>query len=208
MPARNPVSVALQRVAGERVGVFVGAEAAAKAHDRDAMNRGHQDPKHRVCFGVGRQQSSIDDALDVRGESSFHFADETKPLPVMANRRHRSIEEHQREILGMVFAELVEAPETSADFLNRIDRGGFMRRGEQHPEALFGKRQEDVVLAWEIPINRRRAVFDFFGDFPDGNVSISLGDEQLAGGVENRPGDRLPLPFLTFFDSQPSPFHP
>jgi hypothetical protein len=43
-----------------------------------------------------------------------------------------------------------------------------------------------------------------------GNAGTQSGQrrvERVAGGVENRPGDRLPLPFLTFFDSQPSPFH-
>jgi hypothetical protein len=37
--------------------------------------------------------------------------------------------------------------------------------------------------------------------FADGDVLEPFGDEQLAGGVENRPPDSLPVAFLSLFDT-------
>ena len=72
-----------ERVARERVGVLAGAEPVAQTHDRDAVNRRHQDPEHRVRFGVRRAAVPASITLWMcAGESSFHLADETEPLPV------------------------------------------------------------------------------------------------------------------------------
>src|SRR5436190_770764 len=110
----------LQRVARKRVCVFVWSQTAAQPHRRHAVNRRHQNSKRDVGFRLPMQQSRVDDALDVRRELSFQFVHETKTLPVLADRRHGSVEEHQCVIFGMRLAELIEAPETAADSFDGI----------------------------------------------------------------------------------------
>ena len=73
---------------------------------------------------------------------------------------------------------------------------------EQQPEAFLGEREEDVVLAGEVAVDGRRAVLDALGDLADGDFLVSVGDEELARRIQNRSGDRLPVPFLTFFHTQ------
>ena len=73
---------------------------------------------------------------------------------------------------------------------------------EEQPEAFLREREEDVVLAREVAVDRGRAVLDPVGDLPDRHFLVAVGDEQLARGVEDRPEHGLPVPFLSFFDSQ------
>ena len=75
------------------------------------------------------------------------------------------------------------------------------RRIAEQPEPLFGEREEDVVLDWEVAVDGGRAVLDALGDLADRDVLEALGDEQLAGGVENGPPHRLAVAFLSFFDA-------
>ena len=69
-------------------------------------------------------------------------------------------------------------------------------------KAFLGQREEDVVLAGEVAVDRRRAVLDAIRNLADRDVLIALGDEKIARRIQNRPRDRLALPFLTFLDSQ------
>ena len=150
-------------------------------------------------------------ALDARGASSL-FISRTKPkrCQSLLIARHRTVEEHQREILGVRLAELVEAPESrrGCSSIGSAASASWPRR-EQHAEAFFGEREEDVVLAREIAVDRGRAVFDLFRDLADGDVPIALRDEQLARRIQNRPGNRLPLPLLrSLTPNQPSFYQP
>jgi len=192
----------LERVACKRVCVLLRSKTAAQPQRGDAMNCRHQNPESGIGLRVPVQQSGIDDALDVGGELPFHLVNKTETLPVFPDWRHRSIEEHQRVVLGVLLAELVETPEAGPDLFDGIDRGRFAAGGEKHPKPFLGERKEDVVFAFEIAVNSRRAVFDFFRDLPNRNVLISLSHEELAGSIQNRPRHRFPFPFLTFLDSQ------
>ena len=79
---------------------------------------------------------------------------------------------------------------------------------KEDSEPLFGERQEDVVLAGKIAVDRGRAVLDLLRDLPDRDVLVTLGDKQIARGVQNRPGDRLPFPLLPLLDSHRHPLLP
>jgi len=107
-------------VARKRVGVLVWSQPFTEPHHRDAVDRGHQNPEHRVRVRSRREESRVDDGLDVRGHLQLHLADEPKSLPVLADARNRAIEEHQSEILGMCFAELVQPPEAAPDLIDGI----------------------------------------------------------------------------------------
>ena len=137
----------------------------------------------------------------------LQVADELEPLPVLADLRDRAIEEHQREILRMRLAEFVDPPERSPDWLQqvsvRIVRLALGRR-EQDAEPFFGQREEDVVFTGEIAVDRGGAVFDPLGNLADRDVVIALGDEQVSSRIQNGPRNCLPLPSLTFLDSQKS----
>ena len=200
-PCSEPRERGFERVARKRVGVLVWPQPFTEPHHRDAVDRGHQNPEDRVRVRSRREQSSVDYGLDVRGHLQLHLADESKSLPVLADARNRAIEEHQREILRMGFAELVEPPEAAPDLIDGICGRPLLLAGEEDSEPLFSERQEDVVLAGKIAINGGGAVLDLLGDFSDGDVLVALGDEQLARSVQNRPGDRLPFPLMPFLDS-------
>ena len=204
-PGSEPGERGFERVARERVGIDVRSQSSAQTHHRDPMNGCAKNLKNVVGFRVRRKETLLDDTLNVRRHPTFHFADEAESFPVLANRRDRSIEKHQREVLGMFLAERVEPPETSTNLLDGIGNRHFVARREKHPKPFLGERQKDVVFAFEVAIDGGGAVFDFFRDFANRNVLISLGNEQLARSVEDRPRDGLPFPFLTFSYAQSTP---
>ena len=61
----------------------------------------HRIHRRRQCF-------LVDAALNVRDQGAFHLADEFEPLVLPDDARHRMIDEHQREVLRMVAAEVVQ----------------------------------------------------------------------------------------------------
>src|SRR5437763_1375372 len=106
----------------------------------------------------------------------------------------------------MLLAEFVGAPEHGAEKVR-----GILRRGarvdpvpvrEEQAEALFGERKEDVVLAREVAVDGGRAVLDAIGDLANRDFLVAVRDEELAGCIEDRPCDRLAVPFVSFFDAQ------
>src|SRR5260221_11346579 len=104
----------------------------------------------------------------------------------------------------MLAAEFIEAPDNLANPVERLERVELgiepchaVARAEQ-PEALFGERVEDVVLAGEVSVEGGRAVFDTLGDLADGHVAVALGHEELAGGIEDGPAHCLAISLLTF----------
>src|SRR5262249_13689916 len=130
-------------------------------------------------------------------------AREREALVRLADLRHGPVDEHQLEILRMLAAEVVEAPENRADSIERLELaelGGVRTRVEQ-AGTLFGERVEDVVLAWEVAVDGGRAVFDPLGDLVDGHVAVAFGNEELPGGIEDGPADGLAIALLTFLNT-------
>ncbi len=109
----------------------------------------------------------------------------------------------------MLAAELVKMPEDGPDPFEGLKRLERRRRPRlawtaEQSEPFFGQREEDVVLAREVAVDRGRTVFDTLRDLTDGDVLVSLGHEELACGIENGSPDRLAVAFLSFFDSHVS----
>src|SRR5439155_5372099 len=151
----------------------------------------------------GRQVTGADARLQLREDLSAHLTRKREALVRLADARYRPLEKHQREILRMLAAELVEALETAARLLERrhlLARLAAAAVAEQ-PEALFGERKKDVVLAREVAVNRRGAVFDPLRNLADRHVLKALADEQLARGVEDRSPHRFAVALLAFFDA-------
>ena len=90
---------------------------------------------------------------------------ESKPLPVSAEARDGAIEKHQREILRVGLAELVQPPEACADLVDGICDRHFFIASKEDSEPLFSERQEDVVLAGKITIDGGRAVLNLLARF-------------------------------------------
>src|SRR3954454_20695931 len=70
-----------------------------------------------------RKHLGFDAALELFDHALLGFARKGEPLVFLADSRDRPVEEHQREVLRVLAAELVDAPENRADSLKRIERG-------------------------------------------------------------------------------------
>ena len=122
----------------------------------------------------------VDRLLDHGVHLRAHLMNEPEAAPVLADAGHGPVHEHERKYLGVRLAESIDAHQRPADRVQRVrglPRGDPLQRGfrlgsagKEEPESLFREREEDVVLAGEIAVNRSRAVFDAFSDLADRDV--------------------------------------
>jgi hypothetical protein len=191
----------LERVAHEQLRILVGRQAVAERDGGRPVHRGPQDVKGHLRVRAGRQRARLDGAAHGVARVADHLGDGGEPLPVLTDARHRAVHEHQLEVLRMKTAEAVVLEEALAHGRERVLGGRRARELEQLAEALLGEREEDVVLAREVAVDRARAVFDALGDPADRDVAVALGDEQLPRGVENAPPDVLTFPGVALLGS-------
>ncbi len=151
---------------------------------------------------VGGKMPSAMQRSNLRQRAAAHVGDEREALVLLAHPRHVAIEEHQREVLRLVLAELVETPRDGAHVVERIvaRRVGELALANL-AEAFFGEREEDLVLRREVAVDRRRAVFDLGGDVADGDLGVPVGDEELERGIEDGAPRALTRVLLTFFSA-------
>jgi hypothetical protein len=169
------------------------------------VRRGEQQAEGGVRRRLRRARARVDRLLDASDHVVLHLADKAETVPVVADPRHAAIEEHEREVLGMRLAEFVVPPEHPPQRVGRILAGRVTNVAavrKEEPEPFLRKREEEIVFAREVAVDRGGAVLDAVRDLPERDLLIAMGDEELAGRVENRSGHRLPLTFLSFFDSQ------
>ena len=111
-----------------------------------------------------------------------------------------AVEEHEREVLRLLLAELGETPQRRAHVVERI---GARRVADlaaaDLTEAFLGQREEDLVLRREVAVDRGRTVFDLGGDGSDGNLGVAVGDEKLEGGVKDGATRAFTRLLLAFF---------
>ena len=69
-------------------------------------------------------------------------------------------------------------------------------------EALFGEREEDLVLRCEVAVDRARAVFDLCGDIADRHLRVAVADEQRQRGIEDGAPGRGARVLLTLLAAQ------
>src|ERR1700752_4167641 len=199
----EPGECRLEGVARERIRILARRHAAAQPGDGGAEDGGDENPEDRVRMRTGRKVPGVDRPLNAGGQLCLSVAYELESFPVLSDLGDGPVHEHQREILRVGLAELVDAPEGLANPAKQIGVVDRRHRShEQQPESFFRQREEDVVLAGKIAVNRSRAVFNPLGDLPDRYVVIALGDEQIPRRIENCSRNRLPLPLLTFLDPQ------
>src|SRR5207342_2699989 len=137
-----------------------------------------QEPERDVRVDLLGKYSRIDAGLNLPDQVRLHLAGESEPLVHLADAGDRAVHEHQLEVLRVLAAELVEAPEDRADPIERLELverrvhySGVVSR-IQEPETLFGERVEDVVLAGEVAVNGRGAVFDALGNLANRDVAV------------------------------------
>ena len=102
------------------IGVFAGAEPIGQPQRGDAEQadhqRAHRDRRQSSGAAVARRRCTPGSARQCAASS---LAGEREALVLAADARHRAVDEHQREVLRLLAAELVEAPEACADALER-----------------------------------------------------------------------------------------
>ena len=110
----------------EHVGVLAGHEPIRQAQHRDAEHADHQ---RRATRRADRPWAADRPRRCTLHSASMmcclHLPREGEALVLAADARHRSVDEHQREVLGLLAAELVEPPEDRAD---AIERGRVLER--------------------------------------------------------------------------------
>src|SRR6185503_4388862 len=185
-------------VARERIWVFARCEPLREA---DGCRAEHAGPEH-VQGGGGveraRELAALDAGADVGLGAGGGLLEELEALEVLVQARHRAVEEHQPEVFGVRFRELVERPQAPAQPLERIVHVPHRTKHTvaEDAEALLGEGEEDVVLALEVAVDRGRAVVDAVGNLAHRDVLVPLLDEEVAGGIENGLLDALPVAFL------------
>ena len=100
----------LDGVAHQRVGVFVRHQAARQAQQHQAEDRRQHQPQRHVDVERRREQARVDAALHPRADRVLDLHHEGEPLGLAGDAGHAAIQEHQREVLRLALAELVEAP--------------------------------------------------------------------------------------------------
>ena len=174
---------------------------AAQPMHSGAVNGGaeHVKRRGRVRAPRGKRAASTQ-RCTISMPSARRLLDQGEALPIPGDSRDRAIHEHQPEILGLLLAELVVAPEAvfeRGEPDRRCAAGASIMLAET-AEALIRERDEDVVFRREIEVQRRRAVVDLLRDLPHGHVIVAFLDEQLAGCLEDGAAHRVTVPAVAF----------
>jgi len=172
----------VQNVSSEEIRVLARQQAFREVDQRDAEHANHQRAHRDHRVDARRQIAGVDAGAKLFEDLLLSLARERKPFVLAADARHRPLDEHQREVLRLLAAELVEPPERSAHALDRrrvLERRvvADRRRIAEQAEALLGEREEDVVLAGEVAVDSSGAVFDALRDLSNRDVLEALGDE-------------------------------
>ena len=110
-----------EQVVRERVRVLAGREALRQADRRRAEHPYPQDVQRGGGVQSGGKLAALDARRDVGFGARGRLLEELEPLEVLAEARHRAVDEHQLEVLGMRLREFVEGPQPAAQPL-RADR--------------------------------------------------------------------------------------
>src|SRR2546430_7523300 len=170
----------VEHVAREQIGIFARREPIRQIQRRDAEQARDQHAHRNGGLHRGWKHLGLDAALELGDDVALGFASEREAFVFAADSRHGSVEKHEREVLRMLTAELVDAPEDRADSQQRVEplervATPFDSWVPEQAEALLGECEEDVVLAREVAVDRGRAVLDAFGNLADGDVAEPFG---------------------------------
>jgi hypothetical protein len=179
-------------VAHQRVGIDLLRHAVRQPQRGDTDDGRPQQPQRHLGVRRRRKQAVHDAALHARQRPAAHLGDEREALVLLAHARHVAVQEHQREVLRLVLAELVEPPGRRPHVFDGVGaRGvGQLARAEV-PEALFGQRVEDFVFRGEVAVDGAGAVFHARRDIADRGLAVAVADEEVERRVENGAPGRL-----------------
>ena len=110
----KPASIDFEHVVRQRVRILAGARRCARP-----IVAAPSIPTQRTCnaaagFNPAANSPRSMQARDVRFGARRGLLEELEPLEVLAEARHRAVDEHQLEVLGMRLGELVERPQPAA----------------------------------------------------------------------------------------------
>ena len=197
----------VEHVAREGVGVFAGPSRSERRTAATPSSPIVSRRKATARRHVAGKCACVDAALWICGDQlCLHLAREREALVLAADARHRPVHEHQREVLRMLAAELVEAPE---DRRGRARAAASVERGSRavRPPCraagslLRPARRRCRPCTGSSRRSRPGCIRCARRSCGSRRCSIALADEELARGVEDRAPDGLAVPFLTFFDA-------
>ena len=150
------------------------------------MTGAHRSLSATSASTVAGKDTLVDAALHASEDALLEFGHERELLVLPADAWHVSIQEHEGEVLRLLLAELVEAPDCVANVLQRIGaRGAGQPPGAKQAESFFREGEKDGVLRWKVAVDRPGTVFDLGGDVADRDLRVPVRDEEPEGGVEN-----------------------
>src|SRR5688572_22419490 len=193
----------VEHVARQRVVVFAGGEAMADADHGRPDERRPQHVHRAVGIDRGGEGPLVDRALNGGHGFGQHALQQLEALPLLRDARHRAVDEHQLEVGRLLLRELVKRPPPRAHHTERallVGAGGSDLFVETM-KAFLSQGKEDVVLAGEVTVDGRGAVFDALGDLANRHALVAFRYEEVAGGGEDRGRDGLPFTVLAFFCS-------
>ena len=142
-------------------------------------------------------------ALHLREDAGAHLRDEREALVLAADPWHAAVQEHEREVLRLLFAELVQPPRGGAHIVERVvaRRTGELP-GAELSEAFLGEGEEDLILRREVAVDGAGAVFDLGGDVSNGDLRVPVCDEEFERGVQNGAARAFARELLAFFSAR------
>ena len=188
-PARRPAMVVLMASRTSASASSSGASRSERRSDAMPMTGAQRAAARLPGSAGGKRPSSMQRCT--RASSRLLISDMnanrsySRPM-----RGHVAVEEHEREVLRLFLAELVELPGVSARSQG-VRWPARQLGGAEQAEPFFGQREEDVVLRREVAVDGARAVFDLRGDVADRHLRVAVGDEQLQRRIEDGAPDSL-----------------
>src|SRR5207237_40203 len=91
----------------------------AQPEDGGAVHRRRQNTENRRGRIGAREQPFVDALLKLMLDVVTEIPHKAETLPVAADARHRAVDENQRKIFRLFFAERVKAPQRGAHLLQR-----------------------------------------------------------------------------------------
>ena len=156
-PARRPAIVVSMASRTSASASTSGGSRCDSCNDVMPMTGAQRSRSATSARTVAGKHSLVDAALHAGEDACLEIRHERELLVFAADARHVPVEEHEREVLRLPLAELVEAPDRVADVVERVAarRAGELAGAEQ-AESFFGKGEEDGVLRRKVAVDRRR----------------------------------------------------
>ena len=151
------------------------------------MTGAHRSRQRDVGIYRRWEDTLVDAALHASEDAVLEFGHERELLVFPADAWHVSIQEHEREVLRLLLAELVEAPDRVANVLQRIGRSWrWPARRRQAGGSLLRRGRKRWRPSTESSCRSRPGLYSTLAaTLRIETLRVAVGDEEPEGGVEN-----------------------